>query len=167
MKKRPIRIEGAIAFVPLTKDYEAVIDAADLPLVDCLNWSADVDRSVVYAKRTDCSGPRRRTVMMHRVLMGDPSGVEIDHVDGDGLNNRRSNLRWATDQQNAHNRRISSLNTSGFKGVYWDKARGAWRATITLNCVRRHLGYFDTPEAAHAAYVKASASLHGEFGRAA
>lgn len=164
MKTRPIRIDGNLAYVTLTQGYEAVIDVADVPLVAAWNWYAIKDGNTVYAQRSD-SISGRRTVRMHRVLMGEPDGLLVDHWDGDGLKNTRSNLRLATYQQNVHNARISKSNTSGFKGVSWRKANGKWHAQIRVNGRQRNLGYFPTPESAHAAYCNASASLRGEFGR--
>lgn len=163
MTKRAIRIEGDVAYVSLTKGYEAVIDASDVPLVEGCNWFALVTPRAVYAMRADCSGPKQRAVMLHRVLMGTPEGLYVDHIDGDGLHNRRSNLREATKQQNNHNARTRSDNSSGYKGVSLDSGR--WRARIMLDKKSRLLGYFGCPTAAHFAYIKASRHLHGEFGR--
>lgn len=165
--KRAIRIEGDVAYVPLTKGYEAVIDAADVPLVDGFNWCAQVQSHTVYAIRRDCSGPTPSTVRMHRAIISEIDGLEVDHRDGNGLNNRRNNLRESTKAQNQQNSRIRRNNTSGFKGVCWDKASGKWMASIKANGKRRTLGRFTTPDVAHAAYVMASRALHGEFGRIA
>jgi len=166
-KIRQIRIEGNIAYVPLTKGYEAIIDADDIHLVDRWNWCAAVTPYTVYAYRCVKSGSSQRTILMHRVLMGEPEGLDVDHRDGNGLNNNRTtnggNLRIATASQNGCNRHIRKDNTSGFKGVV--RSRGGWRASIVLNGKRQHLGYFATPNAAHDAYVAASLQLHGEFGR--
>jgi len=167
MKARPIRIEGDVAYIPLTQGYEAVIDAADVPLVAGFNWCANVQSHAIYVKRAVRCGPKRSTVTLHRVLMDEPDGMQIDHIDGDGLNNRRLNLRKATAAQNQHNQGINIVNTSGFKGVGFHKESGKWSAKIKINRKRLHLGYFATPEAAHAAYAEASARLHGEFGRVA
>lgn len=162
---RPIRIDGNLAYVPLTQGYEAVIDAADVPLVAEWAWCAKMGRNTVYAMRRDYSGVKPRDVLMHRAIMGNPAGFEIDHIDGDGLNNCRANLRLATHQQNMRNQRTRSDNTSCFKGVDWNKRDLKWQARIGLNGKRVSLGYFDTPEAAYAAYCSASAELHGQFGR--
>jgi hypothetical protein len=162
---KPIRVEGNIAYVPLTKGYEAVIDAADVPLVGAHNWKAKVEPNTVYAVRNDRSGPKEREVRMHRVIMGEPNGLEVDHRDSNGLNNKRENLREATSQQNGHNTRISKSNTSGFKGVSWNKNCGKWRSYISINGQQNHLGFYDTAEQAHEAYCDASAKYHGEFGR--
>ena len=164
-KIQEIRIEGNVAFVPLTKGHESVVDAANVPLVAGYKWKALISRGSVYAYRVDTSGLKPRTIRMHRVIMGEPGGLEVDHISGDGLDNRRENLRIATRSQNQHNTRKPAHNTSGLKGVGWAKREGKWRAQIAVDGKGRHLGYFATPEAAHAAYCEASAKLHGEFGR--
>jgi hypothetical protein len=164
---RPIRIEGNIAFVPLTKGHEAVIDAADVPLVSGHNWRALVRRDTIYAQTTDRSGGCRRDILMHRAIMGEPDGVHIDHEDGNGLHNQRLNLRSATRSQNMQNARTRRDNSSGYKGVSLHKRSGLWRAEIQSNGHRKTIGYYEAPEAAHAAYCEASAKYHGEFGRTA
>ena len=111
---RPIRIDGNVAYVPLTKDYEAVIDAADAPLINAWNWTTFVGRSNIYAFRTYWADNNRRTLYLHRAIMGELDGLQVDHINGNGLDNRRANLRLATGSQNQHNRRISRRNTSGF-----------------------------------------------------
>jgi hypothetical protein len=164
---RPIRIEGEVAYIPLTQGYEAVIDAADAPLVEGFNWYALVQVRTVYACRTDCSTGRHVTIYLHRVLMAAPAGLEVDHRDGHGLNNRKKNLRVATHAQNERNQRLNSANTSGFKGASFHAGARRWQAHIRVDGRRHYLGLFDTPEAAHAAYTAASAEFHGEFGRTA
>ena len=160
---RKIRVDGDTAYIPLTRGYEAVIDAADAPLVGGFTWSALVTPRSVYAYRTDCSGGKQRGVLMHRLLMGDPAGAEVDHQNGDGLLNRRNNLRTATKQQNQHNARTRTDNTSGSKGVTRDS--GNWTARIMIDRKRKYLGSFKCPTTAHLAYAKASKEVHGEFGR--
>ena len=166
-KIRQIRIEGNIAYVPLTRGYEAVIDLVDIPLVRDFTWHAAPTKHTVYAKSSGpVSGGKR--MYLHRLLMGDPEGLEIDHIDGDGLNNRRygdsGNLRTATRSQNICNQRGVRRSKSGLKGAIPSKHR--WQSQITVNGVTHYLGCFDTAEGAHAAYVKAGAELHGEFARA-
>lgn len=164
-KIRPIRVEGNLAFVPLTQGYEAVIDPADVAQVASFNWCALIKPRAVYAVRIDRSGPKQRTVRMHRAIMDAPDGLEVDHRDGDGLNNRRGNLRLATKSQNQCNARSRKNSSSNLKGVTWHKASGRWQSRIKLGAKERYLGLYDTPDAAHAAYAQASTELHGEFGR--
>lgn len=171
---RPIRIEGNIAYVPLTQGYEAVVDAADVPLVESWVWMSHVRRRpngtvrAVYAVRNaaDQMG-KRHLVLMHRVIAETPQGMETDHVNGNGLDNRRRNLRNVTKQQNSFNQRLAVNNTSGAKGVSWEQREGKWRAQINVSGKNRHLGLFNSIEDAAAAYAKASIDQHGEFGRMA
>lgn len=170
---RHIRIEGDVAYVPLTKGYEAVIDAADVSLVSNYLWQAselrrkDGSIRAVYAVRrpTGASG-RRYLVLMHRVILAGSEDKQCDHIDGNGLNNRRQNLREVTHAENQRNRKRGVNNTSGVKGVTFNKAQAKWRAFIKVSGVRKYLGSFDTLDLASAAYAKASSDLHGEFGRA-
>jgi AP2 domain/HNH endonuclease len=171
-RARPIRVEGDIAYIPLTKGYEAIIDAADVPLVNGCNWQAhekkrgDGSIYTVYAVRFFEGDGKRTSKRLHRVLLGD-GALHVDHIDGDGLNNRRCNLRAATRSQNMHNQRVRRDNASGFKGVHLDKRTSMWTAQIASGGKRKRLGSYGSPEEAHAAYVLASARLHGEFGRVA
>ena len=106
---------------------------------------------------------------MHRVILARMLGRElvateqVDHIDRDPLNNCRENLRLATNSENQHNQLKHKDNASGFKGVSFYKRGRKWRAVITVNYKKIHLGYFDTPEAAAAAYDTAAQSLHGTF----
>lgn len=160
---RPVRIVGDDAFVTLTQGFEAVIDAQDAALVEAWNWAAQVRETAVYAFRKPRENGAQRMTYLHRVLMGEPKGLVVDHIDGDTLNNRRSNLRVATHAENGRNSRRSRANTSGFKGVWWHRRGSKWRAGICVAGKKIFLGGFSTPEEAHAAYVAAATVLHGEF----
>jgi len=162
---RPIRIEGDIAYVPLTKGYTAIIDAEDAELIGQNNWNADVNKNTVYALRGYRQSGKHKIVRMHREIAKTPNGFETDHIDGDGLNNVKVNLRHCTNGQNARNRKPYIGGTSKYKGVGWSKEKGKWRAQIKHKSVPKHLGYFDCEQEAYAAYCKASAEIHKEFGR--
>lgn len=162
---RPIRVEGGLAYVTLTRGYETVIDKSSLPLVEGYNWYTSVRPRAFYAVRSDHDGQKLKTTLMHRVIMGDPQGLEVDHINSDGLNNRLENLRVVTKEQNQRNQRASYKNACGLKGVSWHKVTQKWQSQITVDRKNFHLGLFDTPEEAHAAYVEASKNMHGEFGR--
>lgn len=161
---RAPRIVGDLAYIPLTQGREAVIDVADLALVAGRNWYAARHCNTFYAtSHQNRPAGYSAALKMHRLILQAQTGDIIDHRDGDGLNNRRENLRLATSAQNSRNRSRFPNNTSGFKGVSWDDDLGMWRARITFDHRVIHLGRFNTREAAHAAYAKAAQRLHGEF----
>lgn len=164
---REIRIEGDIAFIPLTQGFEAVVDTADLHKVSGFSWSALRGRTKTYAKSILPANEMgvRCSVLMHRLLIDCPSHLFVDHIDGDSLNNRSANLRIATVSENCRNRGAQANNNSGFKGVGWHKRDKKWRARITVGGVVKQLGQFDCPQLAHAAYCAANQIYHGEFGR--
>jgi hypothetical protein len=149
--------------IPLTQGKETIIDAADADLVLPHKWLAFRSRGMWYAARN--VGPLRaqHTVMLHRVLLDPPPGMVPDHIDGDGLNNRRSNLRLATISQNVANRTRHPLNTSGYVGVSWFKKAGAWRADIKVNRKQRYLGCFATAEEAARVRDAAAREAFGEY----
>jgi HNH endonuclease/AP2 domain len=168
MKKPPkqIRIEGEIAYIPLTKGYEAVIDADYASIAAKYNWFSKPDGKRVYAARGEYKGNgRSKTIYLHRDISCAQKGMEVDHINGDGLDNRKSNLRLATKSQNLCNQSAPAHNTSGLKGVSFCKKRKKWIAQICVNRKTRKLGSYELPEDAHKAYCKASIELHGEFGR--
>lgn len=168
----PLPTDGTTIEIPLTRGYVAVVDAVDSDLLE-QNWHALVSQSdrCVYAKRTMGGHGREKPKYMHIIILERILGRELceddlaDHVDTNSLNNRRSNLRLATYSENSWNSSKRSDNHSGFKGVYWKKGHRKWVATIMVHGKRKHLGYFDNPEEAHAAYCAAANELHGEFAR--
>lgn len=107
--------------------------------------------------------PGEKPVYLHRFLTDAPKGMEVDHVDGNGLDNRRSNLRVCTSSQNKGNVQRRSNNTSGFKGVCWIARYGKWQASVQVEKRRHNLGFFATAEEAHAAYRQAAGEGFGEF----
>lgn len=101
------------------------------------------------------------------VMTGRWPQQQIDHIDGNKSNNRFANLREADAFENHHNIGRAANNTSGFKGVCFNKRQGYWQATIKLGGKRKFLGFFATPDAAHEAYSAAAEVLHGGFRRVA
>lgn len=153
--------------IQLTKGQVALIDDIDADLAE-FKWCALTVHGGFYAVRHSAR-PNRTAILLHRVvlerMMGRPlTRAELtDHISGDKLDNRRENLRIATNTENMRNRGQQRNNTSGFKGVYWNRKLGKWQAQITVLGQRVHLGLFATPEEAHTAYCKAAKELHGEF----
>lgn len=163
VNKRTVRIDGAVGVVPLTKGYVAVIDAADVDLVRGRSWQAVEAGRCVYAATT--IGGKR--VYLHRHLTAAPTGVEVDHRDGNGLDCRRSNIRIATPTENRQNKGLTAQNRSGLKGASWNANAGKWEANIRAAGKRHYLGLFETALAAHEAYAHAARDLHGDFARVA
>ena len=118
-------------------------------------------------------GPRKATKIYksHRLawlyMTGEWPKGHIDHINGNPSDNRWCNLREATPTQNVANAKRRKDNTSGFKGVCWYRKTKKWKAEIMISQKHIHLGYFDTPELAHQAYVDAAIKYFGEFARAA
>lgn len=163
--KRHFRIEGNIAIITLTQGKEAVIDAFDLPLVSKWTWHAHKGKRTFYAARQVYVGNGRTVrVLMHTAITGFPL---VDHRDGDGLNNRRGNLREATQAQNCRNARLRKDNRTGVKGVSNVGGSRPFRARIKVHGKTISLGTFATLSEAAAAYAEASQRHHGEFGRVA
>ena len=154
--------------IPLTQGSFALIDEQDFVLVTKHRWFVCGQPSHLYAA-TNVPGntTKQRKLYMHKLILGvDGKATHGDHVNGDTLDNRRTNLRVATPSQNQYNRGISRNNNSGFKGVcYAPRGGKPWRADIGFQGTRKFLGQFHTAEEAHAAYAKAAEALHGEFAR--
>ncbi len=152
--------------IPLTQGKVALVDASDYAQLIQFRWHAAFDPrgNRWYAIRAARSH-KRTPVKMHRQIMGLQYGerLYVDHADGDGLNNRKVNLRICTQMQNSYNRGANANNKLGFKGVHFYPKTKKYAAHITANHKRIHLGYFNTPEEAHEAYCKASALHHGKF----
>lgn len=147
--------------------YRVLLDAEDYERVLALGrWSVDVksNRRPVYAVYTGGGGS---PVLLHRFLLQAPQGMQVDHINGDGLDCRKENLRLCTASENRCNRGMQADNKSGYKGVCWHKQRGKWHAQIKRFGQKYSLGLYSTPEAAHAAYCSAGVEHHGAFARTA
>lgn len=159
-----------MALIRLSNGQFAIVDDCDADL-GTVRWFPKRSARTTYAVRTQWSGGVQRNVRLHR-LVAERAGIdlsreEVDHINGNGLDNRRSNLRGATRRQNCCNRGTQVNNTSGHKGVSWHKGKGKWQAYITVNRKRIYVGCFDSLNEAAAARAGAAQFLHGEFVRAA
>lgn len=140
--------------INLTKGYKTIVDDQDYELYGNLKWHY----SHGYAARKDLGG----TTYLHKLIIGDRLD-EVDHINGDKLDNRRSNLRYVTRSQNNMNKPIQTNNTSGFKGVHQLKSTGKFQAYIKKDGKRIHLGTYSTALDAARAYVAVSDLLFKEF----
>lgn len=160
---RPIRVVGDICEIPLTRGKTAICDAKDYDLVSGVCWCAMKSDNIYYAVSSKV-GKLNRYSMMHRYILGlTDSKIEIDHIDRDGLNNRRSNLRTCSRTENMRNRGITKNNTSGYKGVNWNKQNKKWCSRIKVNYKEIYLGNFDSKLEAAAAYNTAARKYFGRF----
>jgi len=100
---------------------------------------------------------------MHRLIMNAPKGVQVDHINGDKLDNRKENLRLCSHRENVLNRPKHKNNTTGYKGVYFNKKRDVYQSFITINGLHKYLGSFQTAEEAYRAYCSAAQVAFGEF----
>ena len=165
MKSREPILNGEVAHIPLSGGMVAIIDARDVAFVAGATWSVLQSNRTAYARRTIKLGDKQKTVLLHRVVIGAEPEQHVDHINGNGLDCRRSNLRIVTQQQNNFNMRGHHDSRTGIKGVRKHSSCNKFQAAISAGGVRRYLGLFNTAEEAQSAYAAASAELHGQFGR--
>ncbi len=145
-------------YIQLTRGKWALVDAGDFAMASKFEWSF----ANGYARRNqtkDCS-----STFLHRMIMGEPKS-QVDHRNLNTLDNRRDNLREATDRQNRFNKPARRDNACGFKGVSLHRQSGKWRAEISAYGKRRRKSGFDSPKDAHFQYQKWAKTMHGEFAR--
>lgn len=161
--------DDSIRYIPLTHGYYAIVDAEDYEKLSQYKWAAlfNSQGNIIYAARSafrEENGKRKRcTILMHREIMNPPDGMVIDHINGNGLNNRRCNMRTCTQAQNICNCRPRTDGKSQFIGVYPHKDR--WRAKITCKGQTHFLGTFDDEVKAARARDGKAIELFGEFAR--
>lgn len=153
--------DGKIRYIALTQGLFATVDVDDYERLAKYRWYFYQDGNTFYAFRRE--GKRARKIIMHREIMDAPKGLVVDHRDGDGLNNRKSNLRVCTQAQNACNRRPRWDGTSVYKGVSWYKPSKKWEAKITYKGKCTYLGRFDDEIEAAKVYDAKAKELFEEF----
>lgn len=154
------RDDGTV-LVPLSQGKQAIIDAVDAEIILAHTWTFADGYAKRFRRASDPQGAQ--SIPMQCMIVHAPSGMVVDHISGDKLDNRRANLRIATFAQNGCNRRPLSNNTSGYRGVYLHKQTGLWHALIHVNGRKVSLRYHRTPEEAARAYDEAAIELHGNF----
>lgn len=151
--------------IELTKGFATIVDDEDFDLLAQYRWSI---HNLGYAARTPkmVGGIRpTKRVLMHRQIMNAPDGVEVDHINGNKLDNRRCNLRFANHAQNGMNRGPRSDSSTGVKGVYFSKQKKKFHAEIRSNGVKKNLGFYTDLKEASDAYDRGAILYHGEFAR--
>lgn len=156
-------VDTSMKAIALTQGYEAMVDDDDYPSLVEYNWSARVRSHTVYAQRAALLAEPGDIVLMHRQLLGAPSGILVDHADGNGINNCRYNIRVCSDSQNLQNRRRLRTSSAPYKGIYYEGP--SWVARITLESRTTTLGRFRSAVEAAIAYNSAAKRVFGAFAR--
>jgi hypothetical protein len=152
---------GNLKKIELTKGKYALVDDSDFEFLSQWKWCA---HTCGYAVRSMTINGKRKTIYMHRLIMGlDDGSIFIDHINHNRLDNRKENLRFADSAQNKHNEGINSANKTGYKGVIYNRFTKKYQAKIRVYGQRIHLGSFETAEDAAKAYQEAAIKYHGDY----
>jgi HNH endonuclease/AP2 domain len=147
--------------IKLTMNQIAWIDDADFKLVNMYKWNFS-RKSSNYGSAVASGGKRGFSISMHRLIMDAPKGLEVDHINGNPLDNRRNNLRLVTHSQNQKNMSKHKDNKSGYKGVSWHKKAKKWQVHVGK---KGYIGLFTDPKEAAKAYNIAALEHFGEFAK--
>ena len=151
--------------IPLTRGKFALVDDEDFDELNKSRWYALKGKNTYYAEKKIRKRGVWTSIGMHRAILKIKKGLVCDHINGNGLDNRRVNLRICRQGENTWNSRRQSNNTSGYKGVYWHKHSKKWYSRITVNSKTKSLGYYDDKKEAAIAYDLAAKQYYGEFAR--
>lgn len=146
--------------IKLTQNKETMVDDGDFEWLSKYDWRYNYGS---YGGEYAVTAINQKTVRIHRLIMNAQAGQEMDHINGNGLDNRRENLRFCSRTENNRNRGRQKLAASGYKGV--SKRKNRWKAWITLDSKQIHIGMYSMKEEAARAYNKAAKEYHGEFAR--
>ena len=152
--------------IPLSQGYTALVDLSDRELVTQHNWHAWARDGLVYAVTNINRNSQRRQISMHRLILGiaDTNKPLVDHINHNGIDNRRANLRLASSSQNNANQALSKgAKTSKYKGVSWHSSTNKWQASIRVKGKQTYLGLFTSEEKAAVAYNQAAIIHFGDF----
>lgn len=147
--------------IPINNGAVVLVDDQDYALVSNHRWYCKPGKITSYAQTV----VKGHCFRMHRLIMAAQPGQQVDHIDGNGLNNTRANLRIVTNSQNSMNRRKIRNASSQYKGVAWFTKAGCWCAYIWVSGRNKHLGKFKYEAAAARAYDAAARQYFGEFAR--
>lgn len=147
--------------IPLTQGRFALVDDDDYEYLMQWKWRYNDG----YAVRSYRISGKCKVMMMHRQILNPPLGVYTDHINLDGLDNRKCNLRECDSSQNMANQQLPSTNTTGYKGICWDKQYQKWRAVLGYKNKKVNIGRYDTKEEAARAYDLYAKAFFGEYAR--
>lgn len=146
--------------IKLTQGYIALVDDEDFEFINQWNWYYNNGYARHVLPRINHIQPH---VWMHRKIMNTPDELDTDHINHNGIDNRKCNLRICTHSENSHNRKPNKNNVSGYKGVLFHKRDKVWEASICVNYHQNFIGYFQSAKEAAHAYNKKAMELFGEF----
>ena len=149
--------------IPLSQGKFALVDDEDFEELKKYRWYATCPKNIFYAYRSFILNGNRVKRSMHCKIIHKVDGLIIDHIDGDGLNNQRSNLRLCTNAENQRNSKKFRNNTTGYRGVYKMKHSNRFESKICVDGKRIYLGGFSTKEEAYKAFCDAAKTYHKEF----
>ena len=147
--------------IALTQGKFAIVDNEDFDELSKHKWNACSDRGNFYARRLQRKGIKRINIHMHREVINAPVGIEVDHKNGNGLDNQKCNLRLCTRFENTRNRHQKIKNQSGYKGVTPEGKK--WKSRIRVNGKEKYLGLFGSKKLAARIYDDAAREYFGEF----
>jgi hypothetical protein len=154
---------GEYCKIPLTQGKFAKVDPEDYLWLAQFRWHCKINKNAVYAVRTITLAGSSKRIYMHRLIMDTPPHLVCDHINHNGLENRKKNLRNCTLGQNNANSRSARNASSKYKGVSWNKKRKKWAAYIKKDSTQTRLGFFDCEADAAKAYDEAARIYHGQF----
>jgi hypothetical protein len=148
--------------IELTKGKYTIVDDEDFEFLNQWKWCYLKGGYVV--KSIKANGNKWINIYLHRAIMGVlcPK-LQVDHINGNKLDNRKENLRIVTNQQNNMNKKPGLNFTSKYKGVYWNRDKNKWRSRVNVNGKAKHIGYFTSEIEAAKAYNKKAFELYGEY----
>lgn len=155
--------------IPLPRGYYALVDDECYEYLNQWKWNIDIREcktcdNLYYARRLQHLGyvdgkQKQKVIQMHQLITGFPKGIEVDHINGNGLDNRKENLRLVTHRENMQNLTKNKTNSSMYPGVYWDKEKRKWRARFKVKEKQHHIGYFEDELEAAEAYKESVKKL--------